>query len=416
MVYMTTFAAGSEHSVKYIAEATFGTIPLSPSLFYLRHTGCSLTLSKDAFQSAELRVDRQISDYRHGNKKTQGDINIELSFQEFDPFIAAAMGGSWQNNYAPAGSDIKTSKTGNYIYSSTTTFSSFLVGDVIYATGFSNNDNIYVISSVATTKIELRTVPNAIAATETGSKVVNLVRMSSVRAGTEKTSFTIEREFGDIDNYARFTGCIINSLNLSLKPNSILTGSFNIVGKSSSYATVTLDSTPTDSQIFSPLDAFTGSLYEGDAAVGLITGIDITLDNGANPNFVVGSSFARNVTFGRSNVTGSITAYFQDMTMLNKFINESNSSIEVYIGTGLYGSNSYRIFIPRIKYGTADNSVNDEGPIEMKMDFQALLDSTFNTNIIISSLSLGGTTTDMGSWFFPSIYWFPLGIGSGWTT
>src|SRR5574343_10484 len=122
MTYMTIFAAGSEHGLAYCSEATFCTTPPTPSMISLRHTGSSLVLSKDTFQSAELRADRQISDFRHGNKRSQGDINIELSFGEFDPFIEAATGGTWQADWSASGSDIKCRSTANQIYSTTTTF------------------------------------------------------------------------------------------------------------------------------------------------------------------------------------------------------------------------------------------------------------------------------------------------------
>ena len=384
---MTIFAAGSEHGLSYCSEATFGTTPTNPTMISLRHTGTSLVLSKDTFQSAELRADRQISDFRHGNKRAQGDVNIELSFAEFDTFLEAATGGTWQAAWnTGVKTDIKCRKTANQIYSSTTTFTHLSVGDVIYASGFTLNTGIYAISAVATTSITLETVPNAIASTEAGVKNVTLTLQPSVKGGTNKRSFTFQREFGDIDKYARFTGCMVNTLALSLKPNAIVTGTLGIVGKTATYAGTTLDASPTASQTDSPLDAFTGALYENDVSIGLITGIDLTLDNGANPNFVVGSPFASNVTLGRSNLTGTVTAYFQDMTMLNKFINETASSIEVYLGAGTYGSNSYRVYIPRLKYGSADNTVNDEGPIEMRMDFQALLDSTLNTNIVVTKI------------------------------
>jgi len=390
MTYMTVFAAGSEHGLAYVSEATFGTTPPTPDMISLRHTGSSLVLSKDTFQSAELRADRQISDFRHGNKRAQGDINIELSFGEFDSFIEAASGGTWQSDWYAEGTDIKCRSTANQIYSTTTTFTHLAVGDVVYASGFTldtTNNAIYVVSARATTSLTFETVPNAIATTETGTKTVRVTLQPSVKGGTNKRSFTFEREFGDIDKYARFTGCMVNTMALSLKPNAIVTGTFGIVGKTATYAGTALDASPTASQTDSPLDAFTGALYENGVSVGLITGIDLTLDNGANPNFVVGSPFASNVSLGRSNLTGTVTAYFQDMTMLNKFINETESSLEVYLGAGTSGSNSYRVYIPRIKYGSADNTVNDEGPIEMRMDFQALLDSTLDTNIVFTKIT-----------------------------
>jgi len=392
MTYMTVFAAGSEHSLRYCSEATFGATPPTPNMIDLRHTGTGLILSKDTFQSAELRADRQISDFRHGNKRSQGDVNIELSFAEYDSFIEAGLGGTWQSATLASATDIKCAKTANRIYTTTTTFTSlFEAGDVIYASGFTKtdgiNNQIYVISSVLATSLSLKTVPNAIATTETSVKAVKLTRQPSVKAGVEKRSFTIEREFGDIDKYGRFTGCMVNTFSLSLKPNAIVTGTFNFVGKTAAYAGTALDSSPTSSQTGSPLDAFTGKLYENDVEAGLITGIDLTLDNTANPNFVVGSPFASNVSLGRSNLTGTVTAYFQNMDMLNKFVNETESSLEVYLGEGTHGSDSYRIFIPRIKYGSADNTANDEAPIEMRMDFQALLDSTLLTNIIITKIT-----------------------------
>jgi hypothetical protein len=388
---MTVFASGSEHGLSYCTEATFGVTPSSPEMVELRHTGSSLVLSKDTFQSSELRSDRQISDFRHGNKRSQGDINFELSYGEYDPFIAAGLCGTWQTATSVSGTDIKCNKTLNKIYTTTTTFTSkFSNGDVIYASGFTAsggaNNQIYVISTVAATSLTLATIPNSIAATEIGTKTVKLTRQPSVKAGITKTSFTIERKFGDIAKYGRFTGCMVSSFSLSVKPNAIVSGTFSIIGKNASYAGTALDSSPTASQTNSPFDGFTGYIYEGGQQIALITGIDLRLDNTANANFVIGSPLASSVTLGRSNLTGTITAYFQDMTMLNKFINETESSVELYLGGGTHGSRSYRIYIPRLKYGSADNSVTGEGPIEMRMDFQGLRGSTIGTNIMITKI------------------------------
>ena len=109
-------------------------------------------------------------------------------------------------------------------------------GDSFDGNGVVGYSDIYVVSSAAATSLILETVPNAIASTELGVKTVTLTRLPSVKAGTTKRSFTIEREFGDIDKYARFTGCMINTINLSLKPNAIVTGTFGIVGKTAALS------------------------------------------------------------------------------------------------------------------------------------------------------------------------------------
>ena len=296
------FATGGFHGLAYVPEVTFGTTPVTPTMVSLRHTTCGLVLNKDAFQSAELRSDRQISDFRHGTYQVNGDVGFELSYGEYDPILEAGLFGTWTT-------------------------------DVL-------------------------------------------------KAGTTEKFFTIEREFSDITQYGVFTGCYINTFNLSIAANAIVTGTFGVVGKSASYSGAPLDAAPTASQTNSPFDSFTGTLDEGGSTIAVVTAIDISIDNGVTPAFVVGSnSSARNVA-GRSNVTGTVTAFFEDATLLNKFINETESSLELTLGSGT--ATSYVIELPRIKYSGGDNSVNDEGPIEITMPFQALYDSSEATNIKIT--------------------------------
>lgn len=45
--------------------------------------------------------------------------------------------------------------------------------------------------------------------------------------------------------------------------------------------------------------------------------------------------------------------------------------------------NNLKVILPRIKYNGGQPDVQGEGPITLSMPFQALLDSTTNTNIII---------------------------------
>lgn len=299
-----TFATGGFSGVNYVEEVTWGTTPSTPTMIALRNTSAGLVLSKDTFQSEELRSDRQISDFRHGTFQVGGDIGFELSYGEYDTLMEAALFGTWSTNV--------------------------------------------------------------------------------LKAGIDEKFFTIEREQTDITQYGVFTGCYMNTMNLSIAANAIVTGTFGVVGKSASYSGTPLDASPTASQTASPFDSFTGTLKEGGVTIAVITSIDLTVDNGVEPTFVVGSnSSARNVA-GRSNVSGTVTAYWEDATLLNKFINETESSLELTLGDGL--SESYVIEIPRLKYGGGDNSVSDEGPVEISMPFQALYDETETTNIKITRI------------------------------
>ena len=220
-----TIASGSRHRLAAIAEVTYGTTPATPAFATLRHNSCNIGLSKDAVESEEIRGDRQITCFRHGNKSVGGDIEGELVYGEYDDLIQAALCGAWNT-------------------------------DVL-------------------------------------------------KAGTTRRSFTIERTFQDITQYVRYTGCEVNSMNISLSPNSMVSVSFGFVGKDQSIAQTAIASSTysalTDTCQF---DSFTATINEGGSAIALVTEANITLENGIEPQFVVGSATTLRPSIGRSNVTG----------------------------------------------------------------------------------------------------------------
>lgn len=304
------FASGAFHGMRYIKESTFGVTPPTPQMKNLRHTSCSLVLSKDSFQSQELRSDAQISDLRQGNKQAQGDIGIEFSFGEFDEFLAAAVRSSW-------------------------TPSSEITG----------------ASSV-------------------------------LKAGTTMQSFTLERVFGDIQQYETFTGCRVNTFSISVQPNAMVTGTISIVGKNIGFSDSPLSASPIASQTAPPFDGFSGTLEEGGEKIAVVTGIDLSIANSLEAAFVIGEDSAEDIIAGRINITGTISAYFENMDLLEKFVNETETSLSFGLGNWQDG-NSYQFHLPRIKYSGGDNPVDGEGPITLSMPFQALYDPCAKTNIIV---------------------------------
>lgn len=92
-------ADGSRHSAYYIAEATYGVTPATPSMTKIRHTGCTIGLDKDTLSSAEIRDDRNISDFRMGQNKVGGNIEMEsINDAAFEDFLAATLCGAWDTN------------------------------------------------------------------------------------------------------------------------------------------------------------------------------------------------------------------------------------------------------------------------------------------------------------------------------
>lgn len=300
-----TIANGAQHSLAYIAESTYGTTPATPAFTPLPHTGTSLALTKDAIESEKLRGDRQVEDFRHGNKSVSGDVSAELEYGAFDDIIEAVLCGTWTTNV--------------------------------------------------------------------------------LKSGVTRRSFTLERKFGDLatPEYHRYTGCEFNTLALSVSPNAIVSATFGVVGKDLALDTAIVTGATYGSDVGnSPFDSFTGSIQEGGSAIATVTAIELNLANGIEPLFAIGSQTTQRPSIGKSRLTGTLTTYFEDKALYEKFLNETESSIQLVL-TDLDG-NSYTLDIPRVKYNSGQPDVSGEGAVTVAMEFVGLYDDTEATQIKVT--------------------------------
>ncbi len=206
------------------------------------------------------------------------------------------------------------------------------------------------------------------------------------KAGVTRHYFSFLRHFSDLPGFPYFIyrGCEINSMQLTIAANAIITGVFSVVGSSQTLlADLSTLGTPTfpTPPATAPLDSFTGELKEGGATIGVVTEITLNLQNGIAPRFVVGSKNSILPSMARSNLTGQLTVFFEDATMINKFINEEGSSVEFTLPDG--EGNMQTHIIPNIIYTGGKPDVTGEGPISLAMPFQAKLDPATGTNYII---------------------------------
>lgn len=203
-----------------------------------------------------------------------------------------------------------------------------------------------------------------------------------LKVGSTRRTFTFERRFADISRYIRYTGCELNSLSLSVSPNAIVTAAFGIVGlgQDSSNAAVA-GATYTAASGACPFDSFSGTISEGGSTIGTITQIELSLENGMENQFAIGSKSPVGKSLGKSNLTGTLTAYFDDVTLLNKFINETSSSVSFTLVDS--AGNQILFDIPNVKYNGGQPDTNGDGPITIALPFQALYDGTEESQLIV---------------------------------
>lgn len=210
-----------------------------------------------------------------------------------------------------------------------------------------------------------------------------------LKAGTTRRSFSILRHFTDQASgdkpYHLFSGVEFNTLNLTIPASGMVTGSFGAVGKGQSILTdLSSLGTPTftDPTTVAPFDSFTGSITEAGSDISVVTEVSLSLANGLAPRNVVGSDETILPSIGRSNLTGSITAYFENAVLLEKFLNETESSLVVTLEDP--AGNTYTIELPRIKYNGGQPDVSGEGSITINFPIQALYNVADLSNVVIT--------------------------------
>jgi len=211
-----------------------------------------------------------------------------------------------------------------------------------------------------------------------------------LKTGVSRRSYSIERYYGDIQAadkpWHRFTGCEINAFNLSVPTEGRVTGTFSFMGQDMSLGSALIAGAAYGAATTTNvIDSFTGTVKEGGQTNGVVTEITLALQNGLNAKPVVGSKTTLQHSIGRSNLTGQIAVYFENATLLEKFINETASSLEFTLNDA--AGNSYTFLIPKIIYTGAPLDVSGEGPISLSLPFQALYDSTEGTNLKITRVA-----------------------------
>ena len=158
---MTT-ASGVSKLLVVAPQAAQGTVAVQTldTAQLMRRVTSSFDLTKETYQSNEIRPDRQISDFRHGVQSADGTIAGELSCGTFETlmaailrkdFVAAPVGGPESDVTAA----ITSGASGTFTSADTATFltDGLKVGDVGRWTGFTdteilNNARNFVITAL----------------------------------------------------------------------------------------------------------------------------------------------------------------------------------------------------------------------------------------------------------------------------
>lgn len=402
---MTTIASGALVEARLVAESTFGVTPASPTMKQLRHSGFNFNPKKATFESAEVRPDRQIADFRHGMRSVDGQIAQEMGVGFSTDLLEGALASTW-GTVTTGSTSLSVSSTSEFTRASGSFVTDgFLVGDEIASSGFvvsGNNGRFKVVSVTAlnltvisVTKVNGIATVNSTPLTDdvaaSGRTIcVGATTVSPgkrLKLGTTMKSYSLERGFTDISEWELYTGVIVDGFDLAAKPSGINTLTFTLKGANFSASGSSAASVVTAPDTNAPLDGLNGWLFEGDAftaALGVVTSVDIKLANNRSIPGVLGQNTGAFPAEGRGVVTGKLSVYFEDLTLFEKFDQETETALDLYF-PDINGVDFLHVRMPRIKLNSGTSNPPKDGPIVMDMDFQALLDSVSGTTLIINS-------------------------------
>lgn len=353
----------------------------------LRRVSSTLKLAKDSYQSGELRNDRQIADFRHGTRRVTGSVSGELSPLTYADLFEGAFRGTWEASVlldegdltsVAADEDDSTLTFGSgdpvalglrvgHVFRLTDTSVVGNAGANFIALGFSGSNNRVVEVYPAPTDM---TADTAFSLTTIGK------RLSVPSTGHVSRKFAFEIYNEDIDVARLFTECRIGGFTMQLPASGMSTIEFPVMGRNmqvletSAAPYFTSPAAETTTGIFA---AVNGLVRVNGVNQGVITGVNIQMDLSPSSDPVVGQNFVPEVFLGRANVTGQVTAFFQDGALVKAFTDEDEISILLYLTTESDPDTpALTILLPRVKFSDADVATSGEGGQAITMPFQAL--------------------------------------------
>lgn len=207
------------------------------------------------------------------------------------------------------------------------------------------------------------------------------------------TQLTMTKELGFMDQevpgYFQYVGLSVNTVDMSLTANAVITGTFAYTGRSMTPSNVSLDDTPDAAR--------TNRVMAAHANVGRLseTGRTLTepnwgnsltfqINNNQRELLDIASQSVAGVNPGSCDVTGRLTCYFGDLSIYTKLINNTPTSL----ATRWQKDNQAVIFtFPRITYRGGDPQVTGTNQdVTLPLDWRAALDPVTNSEVMATRM------------------------------
>lgn len=398
---MSIIAKGVNKVVAYKKETTWGTLAGDTGGKQLRRVTSQFNLTKESYESNEIRTDYQVVDMRHGVRSATGTLNGELSPGSYADFIAAVLAKDFASVTNITGLEVTIAASGSN-WTITRSSGSFIsdavkVGQVVRLAGAGlDASNVAKNLLVLTVSALAITVSVLSGSTLTAEGPIASVTVSfpgkytyAPLTGHTDDSFTIEEWFADITQSETYTGNKVGSVAVQLPASGLVTTDISFTGKD-------LTRTGTSQYFTSPSAAGTTGIFAAvngvvvvnGVPVAVITSADFTVERGLENAIVLGSNSVADIFTGRIRVAGNFSTYFIDGVARDYFNDETEISLVFVVTTSDSETSDFVSFtLPRVKVGSADKDDTESG-ITQSHSFVGLLNATTTAGLPATTLAV----------------------------
>jgi len=392
---------GTAKQVGYKKETTWGTLAGNTSGKLLRRVTASFNLVKDAYESGEIRTDRQIADYRHGVRSAEGSLNGELSPATYADFMGSIVGKDFVAGPSATGLSVTIAQSGS-LYTVTRATGSWLaegfqVGMIVRLSGTgldaANASKNLLIASMTATVLTVAVVNGSTLTAEGPIASVSANGTGKVTyvpaSGHTDDSYTVEEWYADIAQSEVYTGMKLNSMAVQLPATGLTTVDFGFAGKDlTQKGTTQYFTSPTAQNSNGIFAAVNGVMLVAGQPVALVTSADFTVERATENATAVGSNSIAEIFTGRIRVTGNLSVYFQDATFRGYFDAETPVTLVLALTTDSTANSQFVTFtLPKVKLGSFTKDDGELG-IVASTSFQALLNDVTTAGLPATTIQI----------------------------
>ena len=386
-----TIATGIFKKLSFKKQTALGAkSPPTPagSAQYLRRVTSTIDTKRTSFKSKEILPTQQIRDFRLGVRSVTGTITGELSVGTYQQPIESVLRQISQAVVTTGSSvTITAASTGTNTGTFTASGLSFLtlgfkVGDVVLHSGWTapalaNNAHNFLVIALTATVMTVQTLDGGAVTAKAAGDSVTIIQGGKKTwvpsAGQSRDYYTLEHWHSDIAQSEVYNDCVFGGFDVKLPANNMTDISFPVIGLNMVPGVAEYFTTPNQPSAGGVLASVNGLIIINGAAAGIVTSADIKV-TGTNAAIggIVGATVDPDIYFGPVEVTGSTTILFQDNTMRDLFLSETECSLAIVLTANNTPGSPFTAFVmSRVKFSDANKNDGTAG-ISQTMPFTAL--------------------------------------------